>query len=109
MPDVSSFVSPAMRQTPLNRQLFELLETRTHLDATLDNGVLKVVGSDAADAINVSIDQNNQVVADINGAKTTFDPAQVNAIAIDALAGDDVVTNAVNKPTTIRGGAGNDT
>src|SRR5262245_59969252 len=92
----------------MTRQHLESLEMRTFLDATLDNGTLKITGSDAADSITVSLDQNNQVIADVNGTQSLFDSNAVTAITIDALAGNDTVTNNVNKPTTVHGGDGDD-
>src|SRR5687768_9155847 len=86
----------------------ETLELRRHLDATLDNGTLNVIGSDAADEITVAI-RNNQVVVDIGGTLSLFDADAVRNINIDALAEADTISVNVNRPTTIRGGAGDDT
>ena len=86
---------------------FETLEFRTFLDATLNNGLLTVTGTDNAEAITVN-PQAAQFIVDIGGVQTPFTAADVQQISISALGGNDTVTVNVNRPTTILGGAGND-
>ncbi len=92
----------------MSRHQLESLELRTLLAATLDNGVLQITGSDNPETILVS--QNaDEILVDITGQQQeAFDATQVNAITIDALAGDDTITVDVNRPSTILGGQGAD-
>jgi Ca2+-binding RTX toxin-like protein len=92
----------------MTQRHLETLELRRHLDATLTNGTLAVTGSDAANTITINAN-NGDIVVDIDGTQTLFDTTQVQNIAIDALGEADTITVNVNRPTTIRGGAGNDT
>ncbi len=78
------------------------------LAAGLNNGPLTVNGTDGADIILIS-QVGDLIIVDVNGAQTAFDEDDVQEIAIDALGGDDVVTVNVDRPTSILGGAGNDT
>ena len=89
------------------RTHLEALELRRHLDATLVNGTLNVTGTDAADAFTINL-VNDQIVFE-NGDESPFDADAVTSIVIDALGGNDTITVNVNRPTTIRGGAGDDT
>jgi Ca2+-binding RTX toxin-like protein len=86
---------------------FETLELRTLLDATLNNGLLTVTGTDNAETISIN-PQAAQIIVDIGGSQTPFTAADVARISIDARGGDDTVTVNVNRPTTILGGAGAD-
>ncbi|HEV8292020.1 MAG TPA: hypothetical protein VGP94_08850, partial [Tepidisphaeraceae bacterium] len=90
------------------------LESRTLLSASLDNGTLNVVGSDAADTIWLrpakSIDLLKVIV---NDQISFFKMADVSAIHIDAGAGNDSlliseIRAVVDAPATILGGAGDD-
>ena len=92
----------------MTQRHLEALELRRHLDATLLNGTLNVTGSDAANTISINAN-NGDVIVDIDGTQTPFDTTQVQNITIDALGGADTITVNVNRPTTIRGGAGDDT
>jgi Ca2+-binding RTX toxin-like protein len=89
------------------RRHLEALELRRLLDATLDNGTLTVTGTDAADAFTINL-VNDQIVFE-NGNESPFDAGAVTSIVIDALGGNDTITVNVDRPTTIRGGAGDDT
>src|SRR5687768_5832694 len=101
--------SPHSKETRhMPQRHLETLELRRHLDATLDNGTLNVTGSDAANTIAINAD-NGSIIVDIDGTQSPFAADQVTSIVIDALAEADTINVNVNRPTTIRGGAGDDT
>ncbi|MCI0675664.1 MAG: hypothetical protein L0Y42_07815 [Phycisphaerales bacterium] len=74
----------------------------------INQGLVTVTATDAAETILIS-QVGDQIIVDINGGQTPFDADDVQAISIDALGGDDIITVNVNRPTTILGGVGNDT
>jgi Ca2+-binding RTX toxin-like protein len=85
----------------------ESLESRTLLTVTLDNGLLTIIGTDAADLIQVN--QNGaDIEVELNALTTPFDANLVNRIRIEGLGEADAINVNVNRPTTILGGAGND-
>jgi Ca2+-binding RTX toxin-like protein len=92
----------------MTQHQLETLELRTLRDATLENGILTIVGTDSPDQINVSLNPANQIVVNLNGSESTFDAAQVNTLTIDARAAADTVAVNVNRPATINGGDGDD-
>jgi hypothetical protein len=96
----------------------EQLEPRRFLDATavLADGVLTVTGTDARDAIHVSLDRDNveQLHVRLGQSDNLFDLNAVESIVINAGAGNDRIviserTGSVYVPLTIDAGAGNDT
>lgn len=92
--------------------LLEQLESRQVLAAgfvSLDEGVLHVVGTNKSDQIVVKL-QDDLLVVRFNGAKHTFQAADVTGISIDARGGHDKITIAasVTIDAFIDGGNGND-
>jgi Ca2+-binding RTX toxin-like protein len=75
---------------------------------SINQGVVTVTGSNAAETILVS-QVATQIIVDIDGNQTPFDADDVLSLSINALGGNDTITVNVNRPTTILGGAGNDT
>lgn len=104
--------------TPKNPiAVFELLETRTLLSATLINGTLDVEGTRRADVIDFSFKLNDpgHIVVSINGTPFGFRSSKVGQIVVNCGLGNDTVNrnpnampNDVAKPTTIICGGGND-
>jgi Ca2+-binding RTX toxin-like protein len=90
--------------------MFESLETRRHLDATLDaRGSLYVTGTDGNDRIEIWRAARGVLRVDVNGATTDFATTQVGSIHVNAGAGDDRVLLAKRTPhARLRGGDGND-
>jgi Ca2+-binding RTX toxin-like protein len=88
----------------------ELLETRRVLAAvSLHNGTLTIVGTGGADSI--SIDQtSSHLNVHFNSSAFSYSSSSVQRISISAGNGNDSVrlTDAVTKPASIAGGAGND-
>lgn len=97
------------------RLRLEGLESRTLLAADLLNGTLTVVGTNGNDSIQVQVasagPNAGQLQVDMNGSQSFFDPAQVTAIQIFGLKGNDTITvdDNVTVNTSISGGKGNDT
>jgi hypothetical protein len=96
--------------------LIENLEQRRFLSATLDEGVLAIVGTHKADNITLTIDSNtrDQVSVRINGFLRRFALTDIEQINIQAGQGDDFVQidpgkRNLNMPTRIYGSGGNDT
>jgi hypothetical protein len=92
-----------------NMTLFELVESRLHADATLARHVLSVVGTSAADKIQVTYD-GRAITVSLNKSQQRFRLGAVNLIKIDAGPGNDfvVIAPTLQLPTSIRGGEGND-
>jgi Ca2+-binding RTX toxin-like protein len=89
---------------------FESVEQRIMFAATsLENGILQVTGNETGDAITVNTNATGEIVVDINGEATNFNPNDVNQINVDALGGNDRVVINVNKPSRVDLGAGRDT
>jgi uncharacterized protein YkwD len=88
----------------------QTLEDRTvpALSANFTNNILTITGTDAAETIRVN-DAGGRIRVD--GVSTTWSSSSVNRIVVDAKGGNDRVqfTSTVRKPSTIFGGAGNDT
>ena len=91
--------------------LFETLETRSLMSATLDpsTGVLTVLGKSGADRILVS-QYFGEVHVDHNSVRQTFPAAAVSYVSVFGLDGNDTIraTDAVSRPVKVNGGAGND-
>lgn len=91
--------------------MIEFLESRRLLASSLVKGMLKVAGSDGNDTILVSRSIGTLYVDIPNlGISQAYAVADVRSIVVDALGGHDVVTLTalVTAPSTIRGGAGDD-
>jgi hypothetical protein len=86
------------------------LESRRLLTATLDTGLLSVVGTGANDDISVAVSGGNLNVT-VNGQNQgTFALTDVNGIEVSGLNGNDSISLAgINVPATLSGGDGNDT
>jgi Ca2+-binding RTX toxin-like protein len=87
----------------------ESLESRRLLSVTLEEGVLTVTGTEAADQLGLGRNDTSIVVND-NGTSSTWNPAEVTSIVVNGLGGDDTIAvrAPLNKPTTLDGGADND-
>lgn len=85
---------------------FEALEDRTvPTTATLDNGVLTIIGTNQADSI--TLRQFTQI--SISGVGTTFPSSKVSSIMVKGLDGNDRIDAfGMNLPCTIYGGKGDD-
>jgi Ca2+-binding RTX toxin-like protein len=94
--------------------MLEKLETRRLLSASLDGaGLLTVLGTSATDTITVNVADPAEatpqdVVVTINGVDQTFAASEVVNVLVKLMAGDDVYSSNLNRPSTIQGGAGND-
>lgn len=91
----------------LFRPSFDALEDRTvPTTAILNNGILEVIGTKAAD--NIILKQTATKIS-VSGVKATFDVNKVQAIRINGLAGNDTIdASAVSKHCEIHGGLNND-
>jgi Ca2+-binding RTX toxin-like protein len=88
--------------------MFEPLEDRLLL-STLKGGILKITGSNRADAINVSQRKAN-IIVQINGKQERFKLHSVKQIQISGGKGNDDIESVGKLPgMSISGGAGNDT
>jgi Ca2+-binding RTX toxin-like protein len=101
----------------MSTQLFEALETRNYLAATLIGGTLKLVGTNRAD--DVSFRQTPAlIVMSNNGASRSFAADRVRRIIVNGSGGNDridlsrvgvsVVVNGDSGRDQITGGRGND-
>jgi Ca2+-binding RTX toxin-like protein len=90
--------------------MFESLETRSMMSATLAAGVVTITGTGLNDVITVNKDAAGRLSVNDNGTVHNFAWAAVNKVVANLLAGADRLTvdAAVNKPVEARGGAGND-
>jgi Ca2+-binding RTX toxin-like protein len=91
------------------QQFFESIESRTLLSATLNNGLLTVSGTEAADVVTVVDNGAGQIAVNVNGTIDNFQSAQVTTISVSVLGGSDSVSLTGATPATINGGAGHDT
>ena len=96
-----------------NRQLltFEALEERVVLSTQgsvfLEDGVLRILGSEQPDTAQVEI-VDSKVQALLNGSVQQFDADQVRGILFDGGAGNDSFVNGTNIPCQASGGDGDD-
>ena len=103
----------ALRRRPRSRvPLFESLERREVLAsalATLDAGLLNVLGTNKNDAIRIDLELDQLRVV-VNKLTYQFNVADVTSLSINALAGNDrvQVSDAVLVNAAINGGRGND-
>lgn len=89
-------------------QIFENLEARKLMAASVTGGTLLVVGTESADVITVAVSGSDHVVT-INGTPSSFPSAGVERIKVFSLDGEDRVEVNVATPSTVSGGNGNDT
>lgn len=96
--------------------MIEELESRRFLSATLDQGVLRIIGTHLADRIDVTIPSNSPdtIVVTFNKTVTRFPARSLEAISVQAGQGNDRVAIDAGKsrlavPSTIYGSGGNDT
>ncbi len=75
--------------------------------AVLSNGQLIVNGTDSADTIRLTLSGSN-LLARRGSSTLTFSASKVTGIVVNAIGGNDVVTNSTGKPSRLLGGAGND-
>ena len=88
----------------------EGLERRYLLAASIDNGVLVVDGTGGDDVITIIDAGGGDVTVEINGADSTFDADDFDAIELNGLGGDDLLTVGDGLAgASLFGGAGNDT
>lgn len=90
--------------------MFDNLEKRLLLavTVTLQNGTLTITGDKGNNAVTVEVKgKNTRVTAD--GVTTTFHTKKVKRVVADGGSGNDNLDIFVKVPTTIAGGAGNDT
>jgi Ca2+-binding RTX toxin-like protein len=94
--------------------MIEGLESRQLLSATLVNGVLTVTGTGGADRIKIERSSSSSLRVEENGRRRNFSYAAVQSVVVNSLAGGDRIelehdgSEAVNKPSTLNGGDGND-
>ncbi len=92
----------------------ETLEGRRLLSVSLSHhGLLHVNGTRHADTISISPNPNQAGMMDVtvNDKTRTYDASKVSSINVNAGGGDDTVTEdaSITQPSTLLGGAGNDT
>jgi hypothetical protein len=91
---------------------FESLEPRRLLSASVQGGTLLVTGTPGNDTITIDFNKQKSLYqVSINKSVQTFRARTVNAISVDAGAGNDsvILTPRVAINATLLGGAGNDT
>jgi Ca2+-binding RTX toxin-like protein len=94
----------------LPRRFFaESLENRRLFAVTLTNGVLAIDGTDAGDTISVT-SRATTVTVRVNADRTTYNFADVDAVTINGLGGDDKISlgNRLDVPALIDGGGSDD-
>src|SRR6266542_5538715 len=98
---------------PNMMKMIEILEHRRLLAVTADlvSGTLTVTGDDTANHVGINVtDGGNIVVRSGDAVIKTVAASSVTGIKVSLLGGDDSLLEgpAINKPTTVSGGAGND-
>ena len=89
--------------------MFENLEKRSMLSATLANGVLTVTGTAGKDSIHVVEAGKNLKVSVDHAKPVTFSKTAVTSLVVNALSGNDVIELGHGVPAAvINGGDGND-
>jgi Ca2+-binding RTX toxin-like protein len=91
--------------------MFESLETRTLMSASLNNGVLTITETNGADTVVVGKNPQGKFFVTENGIPSLFLWNAVNKVVVNLLAGADNFSAqpVVDKPLEIHGGDGNDT
>lgn len=90
--------------------MFELLEGRTLMSASLASGVLTLTETNNADVVVVGKNAAGQLFVTENNVTSNFTWNAVTKVVANLLAGADKFTaqSAVNKPMEVHGGDGND-
>jgi Ca2+-binding RTX toxin-like protein len=90
--------------------LFEHLETRRHLSASLkDDGALVICGTDGDDTIHVWSPAHHTTRVEVNDQITDFASESIGSIKVNAGAGDDlVILGRRSANAKLIGGKGND-
>lgn len=92
--------------------MFQPLESRQMLAASLSGGVLTVTGTNGPDHIGLDPRTTTQLRVEIGTAKQFFDLRKINKIVVNALGGNDIIEvnkrNPIAIGVEIHGGAGND-
>jgi len=88
----------------------EAMEQRRMMSASVANGVLTVIGTEAADRVEIDQDAGSVYVFENNILTKLVPASSVNSIGINTYGGDDYIKiwNGVTSPTTMYAGAGND-
>jgi Ca2+-binding RTX toxin-like protein len=88
---------------------FQILETRTHLSVSLEDGVLMIEGGNANDVAIVS-QSRSTISVRFNGERERFDAGEVESIEFRGGTGNDrlSVNSKVTVPVLAYGGSGND-
>jgi hypothetical protein len=83
------------------------IQTAPAISTTVNSGVLQIFGASGDDSISVSLDGDGNIL--VNGANPVPE-SNYTALLVGGRAGDDTITvsSAIDLPTTLRGGAGND-
>lgn len=94
--------------------MFEPLESRRLMSVTTSfaSGILTVMSDSASDSVFIGKNAHGQIYVQANHqVLRAVGASHVSGIRVNLGAGNDLLTTsrAVNKPMTIRGGAGNDT
>jgi len=89
---------------------FENLEDRRLMSVALNNGVLRITGTNNADHVTVDQNATDVFVFENNQLSKIAPVSQVTTIAFDAYGGNDdfKATRFVTKPITVYAGAGDD-
>lgn len=94
---------------PLTNPTIHTITVSALPDLALDDaGILLISGTSGDDTITLAADAGNARLTR-NGVITTYPLADVKGIAIDAAAGNNIVTVAIDIPVSVLSGAGNDT
>src|SRR5262245_42765896 len=104
-------IPPVPRARKPLRLRIDDLETRA-VPATVNVtplGVLRIVGTDAAEKITVTGAGGSATVIVEGPGTQTFNRTGVRSVRIEAFGGNDEISNTAMYPTTIVAGAGNDT
>lgn len=89
--------------------MFQALESRTLLSATVDDGELLVEATSSADEIIVGVEDGAYFV-EINGDHKSFPEWNVDRIIVRGLGGSDLIdASEIPIPLVLNGGPGNDT
>lgn len=96
----------------MKKAMFQPLESRQLLAASLVNGVLTVDGTAGADHIGLDPRTTTSLRVEIGTRKQFFDLRQITRIVVNGLGGNDVIEvnqrNPIAIGVEIHGGAGND-
>jgi len=88
--------------------MFETLESRQLLSASLSHGTLYVWGSQRGDTVHLRLESSTVIVFE-NSANTRFPASAVARIVVNGRGGDDFIINGAGSiPAVIAGGPGND-